>query len=222
MIRKRLNKRTPVFDAGTFLSVRGPGKRILTLEKSQVLFSQGDAADAVFYILAGRIKLTVISLKAREAVIAILMKGAFLGETCLTAQLVSMKTATSVGASSIVRIEKAAMIRLLDKNPAFSEHFMTYLLSRNVRIEKDLLHQLFNSTEKRLARVLLLLAHYGQKSKKTELLAPGLSHGKLADMLGITVSKVGFFMKRFRKLGFIDTVGGLRVHSSLLNVVLHD
>lgn len=222
--RKQINKPTPSFAAKTFLSVvnrEGRGKKILTLKKNQILFSQGDDSDAVFYILEGKVKLTVVSLKGKEAVIAVLERGAFLGEACLTAQLVRMKTATSMGASRVVRIEKTAMLRVLHDQPAFSELFMSYLLSRNLRIEEDLVDQLFNSSEKRLARVLLLLAHYGEDGQ-AESIIPKVSQEALADMIGITQSKVSFFMNKFRKLGFIDTVGGLNVHSSLLNIVLQD
>jgi CRP/FNR family cyclic AMP-dependent transcriptional regulator len=222
MTRKRINKPTPSFAAKTFLSIIDRGKKILTLKKNQILFSQGDDSDAVFYILEGKVKLTVVSLKGKEAVIAVLERGAFLGEACLTAQLVCMKTATSMGASRIVRIEKADMLRVLHEEPAFSELFMVYLLSRNIRIEEDLVDQLFNSSEKRLARVLLLLAHYGKESNKTELLTLKINQETLADMIGITQSKVSFFMNKFRKLGFIDNIGGLHVHSSLLNIVLQD
>jgi CRP/FNR family cyclic AMP-dependent transcriptional regulator len=222
MTRKRINKPTPSFAAKTFLSIIDRGKKILTLKKNQILFSQGDDSDAVFYILEGKVKLTVVSQKGKEAVIAILERGAFLGEACLTAQLVCMKTATSMGASRIVRIEKADMLRVLHEEPAFSELFMAYLLSRNIRIEEDLVDQLFNSSEKRLARVLLLLAHYGKESNKTELLTLKINQETLADMIGIKQSKVSFFMNKFRKLGFIDNIGGLHVHSSLLNIVLQD
>jgi CRP/FNR family cyclic AMP-dependent transcriptional regulator len=222
MTRKRINKPTPSFAAKTFLSIIDRGKKILTLKKNQILFSQGDPSDAVFYILEGKVKLTVVSLKGKEAVIAVLERGAFLGEACLTAQLVCMKTATSMGASRIVRIEKADMLRVLHEEPAFSELFMAYLLSRNIRIEEDLVDQLFNSSEKRLARVLLLLAHYGKESNKTELLTLKINQETLADMIGITQSKVSFFMNKFRKLGFIDNIGGLHVHSSLLKIVLQD
>jgi len=220
--RKQTNKPAPFLAAKTFLALMGRGKKILTIKKNRILFSQGDPSDAVFYILEGKVKLTVVSQKGKEAEIAVLNRGAFLGEGCLTAQLVRMKTATAMGASRIVRIEKTDMLRVLHEQPAFSELFISYLLSRNLRIEEDLVDQLFNSSEKRLARVLLLLAHYGKESNKTELLTPKISRGRLADMIGITPAKVSFFMKKFRKLGFIDNIGGLHVHSSLLNIVLQD
>jgi len=225
MTRKQKNMPNPSIDAKTFLSVVNRGGRrekILTLKKNQILFSQGDASDAVFYILEGKVRLTVVSQKGKEAVIAVLARGAFLGEASLTAQLVHMKTAMSMGTSRIVRIEKADMLRVLHEEPALSGLFLAHLLSRNIRIEEDLKDQLFNSSEKRLARVLLLLARFGKESHKTELLTPGISRKTLADMIGITSSKVNFFMNKFRKLGFIDNHGGLRVHSSLLNIVLQD
>jgi CRP-like cAMP-binding protein len=221
MTRKRINKPTPSAAAKTFLSIIGRRKKILTLKKNQILFSQWDPSNAVFFILEGKVKLTVVSQKGKEAVIAVLDSGAFLGEACLTAQLICMKTATSMGASRIVRIEKADMLRILHEEPAFSELFMAYLLSRNIRIEEDLVDQLFNSSEKRLARVLLLLAHYGKESK-TEPIIPKISQETLADMVGTTRSRISFFMNKFQKLGFIDNIGGLHVHSSLLNIVLYD
>jgi CRP/FNR family cyclic AMP-dependent transcriptional regulator len=225
MTRKQISKPTQSFTAKTLLSIigrGGRGKKMLTLEKNQILFSQGEPSYAVFYILKGKVKLTVVSPKGKEAVIAVLERGAFLGEGCLTAQSVRMKTATSMGTSRIVRIEKAAMLRVLHEEPALSELFVAYLLSRNIRIEEDLVDQLFNSSEKRLARVLLLLARFGKESNKTELLTPKISQETLADMIGITRSKVSFYLNKFRNLGFIDNIGGLHVHSSLLNIVLQD
>jgi CRP/FNR family transcriptional regulator, cyclic AMP receptor protein len=212
---------TQTFTGKDLLSIIGGRTKVLSLKKNQILFSQWDASDAVFYILEGKIKLTVVSKKNKEAVIAVLGHGAFLGEGCLTPQLTRMKTATSMGASRIVRIEKADMVRALHDEPAFSEPFMAYLLSRNIRIEEDLVDQLFNSSEKRLARALLLLAHYGN-GNRSELLIPKVSESVLADMIGISQPKVSFFMNKFRRLGFIDNNGGLHVHSSLLNMVLQD
>jgi len=225
MSRKRKNIIPLVSAAKIVLSVIGReshGKTILTLKKNQILFAQGDNSDAAYYILEGKVKLTVLSLKGKEAVIAVLERGAFAGEACLTAQLVCMKTATSMGASRIVRIEKADMLRALHEESSFSELFMAYLLSRNLRLEEDLVDQFFNSSEKRLARVLLLLAHFGHQSDNTKLLASKINHETLADMIGITPSKVSFLMNKFRKLGFVDTISGLRIHSSLLSVVLQD
>ncbi|MCG3116713.1 MAG: Crp/Fnr family transcriptional regulator [Candidatus Manganitrophus sp. SA1] len=214
-------KRSLPFNANTFLAIVGGGKAILNSPKKQSLFLQGDAADAVFYIQSGKVKLTVVSPKGKEAVVAILGRADFFGEGCLAGQSVRMATAISMEDSTIVRIEKAAMIRVLHEEPAFSELFMAYLLSRNIRIEEDLVDQLFNSSEKRLARVLLLLAHFG-KEGKAELVIPKMSQETLAEMVGTTRSRVSFFLNKFKKLGFIEYNGELRVHSSLLNIVLHD
>ncbi|MHB8483002.1 MAG: Crp/Fnr family transcriptional regulator [Nitrospiria bacterium] len=214
-------KRPALFNSKIFLKTVGSGKTILKFQKKQIIFSQGDAADAVFYILEGKVQLSVVSQKGKEAIVAILERGDFFGEACLTGQLIRMKTATSMAESEIVRIEKSAMIRVLHDEPVFSELFMVHLLSRNLRIEEDLVDQLFNSSEKRLARILLLLAHFGKESK-IETIIPKISQETLAEMIGTTRSRVSFFMNKFEKLGFIDKNGGLRVHSSLLNIVLHD
>ncbi|MCG3111387.1 MAG: Crp/Fnr family transcriptional regulator [Candidatus Manganitrophus sp. SB1] len=214
-------KRALPFNANTFLAIVGSGKTILNSPKKQSLFLQGDAADAVFYIQSGKVKLTVVSPKGKEAVVAILGRADFFGEGCLAGQSVRMATAISMEDSTIVRIEKAAMISVLHEQPAFSELFMAYLLSRNIRIEEDLVDQLFNSSEKRLARVLLLLAHFG-KEGKSELVIPKMSQETLAEMVGTTRSRVSFFLNKFKKLGLIEYNGELRVHSSLLNIVLHD
>lgn len=214
-------KRSRPFNADTFLAIVGGGKTILNSPKKQRLFLQGDAADAVFYIQTGKVKLTVVSPKGKEAVVAILGRADFFGEGCLAGQVVRMATAISMEDSTIVRIEKAAMIRVLHEEPAFSELFMAYLLSRNIRIEEDLVDQLFNSSEKRLARVLLLLAHFG-KEGKAERVIPKMSQETLAEMVGTTRSRVSFFLNKFKRLGFIEYNGELRVHSSLLNIVLHD
>ncbi len=214
-------KRTMLFDPKTFLTIVGSGKTILKSRKKQIIFSQGDAADAVFYLLEGKIKLTVISQKGKEAIVAVLGRGDFFGEACLAGQLVRIATATSMDDSTIVRIEKNAMIRVLHEEATFSELFMSHLLSRNIRIEEDLVDQLFNSSEKRLARVLVLLAHFGKESK-TEPIIPKISQETLADMVGTTRSRISFFMNKFRKLGLIEYNGGLRIHSSLLNIILHD
>jgi CRP-like cAMP-binding protein len=215
------HKRIIPFNPKTFLTIVGSGKTILKSRKRQIIFSQGDSADAVFYIQEGKVKLTVISPKGKEAIVAILGRADFFGEASLAGQLVRIATATSMEDSTIVRIEKAAMIRVLHKEPAFSELFMSHLLSRNVRIEEDLVDQLFNSSEKRLARVLILLAHFGKESK-TESIVPKISQETLADMVGTTRSRISFFMNKFRKLGLIDYNGGLQIHSSLLNIILHD
>jgi CRP/FNR family transcriptional regulator, cyclic AMP receptor protein len=210
------------FDPKTFLTKVDGGKKILKCRKKQALYSQGDAADAVFYLLGGKVKLTVFSSKEKEAVIAILGQGEFFGEACLAGQLVRTATATALEESMVMRIDKAAMIRVLREEPTFAELFMSHLLSRNMRVEEDLVDQLFNSSEKRLARILLLLAHYGKESKVEDLIVPKISQETLADMVGTTRSRVSFFLNRFRKLGFIDYNGGLRVRSSLLNIVLVD
>ncbi|HEV8327148.1 MAG TPA: Crp/Fnr family transcriptional regulator [Nitrospiraceae bacterium] len=209
------------FRPQTFLKQIGNGKTTLTCPKKQVLFSQGDTADAVFYIQAGKVKLSVVSQQGKEAVIALLEKGSFFGEGCLAGQLVCMASATTLEDSILVRIERTAMVRVLHNEPAFSEMFLTYLLRRNIRIQEDLVDQLFNSSEKRLARVLLLMAHFG-KEGKPEPVVPKISQDTLAEMIGTTRSRVSFFMNKFRKLGFVYYNGGMHVHSSLLNIILHD
>jgi len=214
-------KRTTPFNPQTFLTKIGRGGTSLTSSKKQVLFSQGDAAEAVFYIQEGKVKLTVVSQQGKEAIVAILEQGSFFGESCLAGQTVRMSTATALENSSIVRIDKDAMIRVLHEEPTFAELFMSYLLSHSIRIQEDLVDQLFNSSEKRLARALLLLAHFGKEGKPEPVIAK-VSQETLAEMIGTTRSRVSFFMNKFRKLGFIDYNGGLYVHSSLLNIVLHD
>jgi CRP/FNR family transcriptional regulator, cyclic AMP receptor protein len=213
--------RTPLFSPQLFLTQAGQGKSRLQLLKKQTLFSQGEAAEAVFYIHAGKVKLTVVSQQGKEAVIAILEQGAFFGESCLAGQGTRTATATVVEDGSVVRIDKDTMIRVMHDQPAFAELFMTYLLSHSMRIEGDLVDHLFNSSEKRLARVLLLLAHFGKEGKPETVIAK-ISQETLAEMIGTTRSRVSFFMNKFRKLGFIDYNGEMHVHSSLLNVVLHD
>jgi CRP/FNR family cyclic AMP-dependent transcriptional regulator len=214
-------KKITLFNPQKFLKQVGNGKTTLTAPKKQILFSQGDAADFVFYIQAGKVKLTVVSQQGKEAVIGILEKGSFFGEGCLAGQLVCMATAITAEDATLVRIEKTAMIRVLHDEPAFSELFLAYLLSRNIRIQEDLVDHLFNSSEKRLARMLLLMAHFG-KEGKPESVVPKVSQEMLAEMIGTTRSRVSFFMNKFRKLGFVYYNGGLHVHSSLLNIVLHD
>lgn len=215
------SKQPRPFNPKAFLAKVGSGKTILQYRKNQRIFSQGDVADAVHCIQEGRVKLTVVSQQGKEAVVAILERGDFLGESCLAGQPLCLATATVLEVSTIVRIEKTAMIRVLRKDPTFAELFMAYLLSRNIRIQEDLVDQLFNSSEKRLARVLLLLAHFGKEGKPEPVIAK-IPQETLAEMIGTTRSRVSFFMNKFRKLGFIDYNGGLHVHSSLLNVVLHD
>ena len=214
-------KRATPFNPQTFLAIVGHGKTTLQAPKEQLIFSQGDTADAVFYVQAGRVKLTVLSPQGKEAVVGILEHGSFFGEGCLVGQLACMATATAVDVSTIVRIEKAAMIRVLHDESSFSELFTAYLLSRNVRIQADLVDHLFNSTEKRLARILLLLAHYGEEGKP-EPVIPKISQDTLAYMVGTTRSHVSFFLNKFQKLDFINYNGRMEVHSSLLNIVLHD
>ncbi len=214
-------KRRAPFNFQGFIENLSSGKSVLTFPKRKMIFSQGDAADAVFYIQSGKVKLTVVSQQGKEAVIAILERGAFFGESCLAGQHIRPATVTTVEDSSIVRIDKDVMIRLLHDEPTFAEFFMSVLLVHNIRIQEDLVDQLFNSSEKRLARVLLLLAHFG-KEGKPETVIPKISQETLAEMIGTTRSRVSFFMNKFRKLGFVEYNGELHVHSSLLSVVLHD
>ena len=214
-------KLTTPFDPHTFLLKVGNGKTILNSPKDQIIFSQGDAADAVFYIQAGKVKLTVVSQQGKEAIVAILERRSFFGEACLAGEHVRIATTTAIENSVIVRIEKQAMIHVLREEPTFSELFISYMLSRNIRIQEDLVDQLFNSSEKRLARVLLLLAHFGKEGEPEAVIAK-ISQEALAEMVGTTRSRVSFFLNKFRKLGFIQYNGGIHVHSSLLNVVLHD
>ena len=213
--------RTTPFDPELVLSKVGKGKTTLLTAKKHSIFSQGDAAEAVFYIQTGKVKLTVVSQQGKEAVIAILEPGAFFGQSCLAGQTIRAATATAVEDSNIVRINKDAMVRVLHEEPVFAELFMAYLLAHTIRVEEDLVDQLFNSSEKRLARVLLLLAHFG-KEGKPETVITKISQETLAEMIGTTRSRVSFFMNKFRKMGFIDYNGELHVHSSLLNIVLHD
>ena len=214
-------KSKPLFDPKNFLAKVGKGRTIAKYSKDQIVFSQGDPANAIFYIQKGKIKLTVVSNNGKEAVIAILNSGDFLGEGCLAAQPLRIATATTISDCSIIRLEKAAMIRVLHDEPTFSEMFVSYLLSRNMRVEEDLVDQLFNSSEKRLARVLLLLSHFGKEGKPEPVIAK-ISQETLAEMIGTTRSRVSFFMNKFRKMGFIEYNGELHIHSSLLNIVLHD
>jgi len=209
------------FDPQIFLAKVETGKTRAELHKGQIVFSQGEPADAVFYIQKGKIELRVVSRHGKEAILAILGDGDFFGEGCLAGQPLRMATAASVTECSILRLEKSAMVAVLHDEPRFSALFISYLLSRNIRIEEDLVDQLFNSSEKRLARLLLLLANFG-KEGKPEAVIPKVSQETLAEMIGTTRSRVNFFMNKFRKLGFIQYNGGLNVHSSLLNVVLHD
>jgi CRP/FNR family transcriptional regulator, cyclic AMP receptor protein len=210
-----------LFDPKIFLAQAGEGKTISTYQKNQIVFSQGQVADAVFYIQQGTVKLTVVSEQGKEAVVAILGPGQFIGEGCLNGHALRIATTRAVDECVITRLDKATMIATIHNEPAFSELFMSYLLSRSSRIEEDLIDQLFNSSEKRLARLLLLLANFGKDGTPQPIVGK-FSHELLAEMIGTTRSRVSFFMNKFRKLGFIEYNGKLEVHSSLLNVVLHD
>jgi CRP-like cAMP-binding protein len=209
------------FDHEAFLKRIESGKTTRGYRNKQVVFSQGDAADSVFFIQSGRVELTVVSTRGKEAVIGVLEGGSFFGEGCLAGQPLRMSTAVAIELSSIIRVGKSTMVRVLHQDPEFAELFTAHLLSRNARIEEDLVDQLFNSAEKRLARTLLLLAHFG-KDSKPESVIPKVSQETLAAMVGTTRSRVSHFMNRFRKMGFIDYNGGLQVHRALLTVVLHD
>jgi len=209
------------FDAKSFLTKVGTGRSLSPYRKKQVIFAQGESADAVFYLERGQVKLTVISDRGKSAVVAMLGRGDFFGEGCLAGQPVRMATASALTDVSIVRVERRAMIGLLHEGSQFSERFMAHLLARNVRFEEDLVDQLFNSSEKRLARVLLLLARFG-KEGKTEPVIPKISQEVLAGMVGTTRPRISGFMNKFRKLGFIEYNGGLHIHSSLLNVLLDE
>jgi len=214
-------KRVVSFDPEVFLATVDVARTITQCPKDYKIFSQGDPADAVFYIQKGRVKLTVVSKQGKEAVIAILGAGDFLGEPCLIGQTVCLATAAAISASVILRIEKNEMLRVLHEERRFSDLFVPYVLSRNVRTQEDLVDQLFHSSEQRLARTLLLLAHYG-KEGTPEPVIPEINQETLAGMVGTTRSRVNFFMNKFKKLGLIDYEDGLRVHKSLLNIALHD
>jgi CRP/FNR family cyclic AMP-dependent transcriptional regulator len=212
------------FDPDTFLATIGDGRKILSVPKKQAIFAQGDDADSVFYVQKGKVRLTVVSQAGKEATIAIVSERNFFGEGSLAGQVLRMGSAAAMTDCDLLRVEKKAMMDALHREHALSDMFVAYLLARNIRYEEDLVDQLFNSSEKRLARVLLLLAHFG-KEGIPETVVPKISQETLAAMVGTTRSRVSFFMNRFRKMGFIDYAGGaegLQVHSSLLNVVLHD
>ena len=214
------NKRD--FDPKKFLATIGSGRKIVAVPKKQTVFAQGDPADAVFYIQEGKVRLTVVSKVGKEATLGILSEGDFFGEGGLAGQSLRMGSATAMTDCELLRIDKKAMMLALHREHTFSDLFVAYLLARNIRYEEDLVDQLFNSSEKRLARLLLLLAHFG-KEGVPETVIPKISQETLAEMIGTTRSRVSFFMNRFRELGFLDYGGSeLQVHSSLLNVVLHD
>jgi len=216
-------KKKREFDPNTFLATIGEGRKIVPFQNKQTIFAQGDACDAVFYIQTGKVRLTVVAKNGKEATIGILNPGAFFGEGGMAGQPLRMGSATAMTDCELMRIEKKAMMRALHREHALSDMFVAYLLTRNIRYEEDLVDQLFNSSEKRLARILLLLAHFG-KEGVPETVIPKISQETLAEMVGTTRSRVSFFMNRFRKLGFVDYHSGdeLQVHSSLLNIVLHD
>ena len=213
------------FDPKTFLARVGDGRNLAKYRKGQIVFSQGEIGDAVFYIQKGKVKVTVVSEQGKEAVVAILGTEEFFGEGCLAGQVQRMSTVTAMTDAVIVRLEKAAIVRVIHQEPAFSEMFIAHLLGRTIRVEADLVDQLFNSSEKRLARMLLLLANFGKETRPEPVIAK-ISQETLAEMIGTTRSRVSFFMNKFRKLGFIEYNGsmenGIEVHSSLLNVVLHE
>ena len=215
-------KNTRNFDPHAFLATIGDGRKTLAVPKERTIFSQGDGADAVFYIQKGKVKLTVVSQTGKEATIGIMSAGSFFGEGALAGQVLRMGSAAALTDCELLRVDKRAMMDALHREHSFSDLFMAYLLARNIRYEEDLVDQLFNSSEKRLARILLLLARFG-KEGVPETVVPKISQETLAGMVGTTRSRVSFFMNRFRKLGFIHyNGGGLQVHSSLLNIVLHD
>jgi CRP/FNR family transcriptional regulator, cyclic AMP receptor protein len=219
LVLKKPTKDT--FDAQASLAKLGVGTTILAFQKGQNVFEQGDPADSVYYIQQGRIKLTVLSDHGKEAVVGILEPGQFFGESCLTGHKLRISTTTAMEPCVVTAITRKAMITLLYDEPAFSEFFLTYLLTRNIRIEEDLIDQLFNSSERRLARMLLLLANFG-KDGPPQPISPNISQETLAEMIGTTRSRVSFFMNKFRKLGLINYNGHIEVNSSLLSTVLHD
>jgi len=221
MVKKLKNVKVHVFDAQAFLDSAGVARKVKEFKKAVLVYSQGDAADSVMYLQEGSVKLTVISEGGKEAVIAILGPGDFFGEGCLAGQSVRMGTATAIAPSTVLVIEKREMFKVLHEQHELSDRFISFMLARNIRIEEDLVDQLFNSSEKRLARTLLLLARYGKEDQPHGVL-PRVSQETLAEMIGATRSRVNFFMNKFRKLGFIKYNGGLQINTSLLSVVLHE
>jgi len=214
-------KGKPPFDPKVFLSKANGGRAISKYQKNQIVYTQGESADAVFYIQSGKVKKTVVSEQGKEAVVALLGTGDFFGEGCMSGQPRRLATVTAMTECVIARISKADITRVIHEEPAFAELFISHLLARNVRVEADLVDQLFNSSEKRLARTLLLLANFGKEGRPEPLIAK-ISQETLAEMIGTTRSRVSFFMNKFRELGLIDYNGHIEVHSSLLNVILHD
>jgi len=221
MAKKAKNVKVPVFDAQAFLDSAGVSRKVKEIKSAESVYVQGDAATSVMYLQSGGVKLTVVNEAGKEAVVAILGPGDFFGEGCLAGQSVRMGTATAITPSTVLVIEQSEMFKVLHKEPALSDRFITFMLARNIRIEEDLIDQLFNSSEKRLARTLLLLARYGKEDQPHGVL-PKISQETLAEMIGTTRSRVNFFMNKFRKLGFIEYNGGLQINTSLLSVVLHD
>ena len=221
MARKPRALTPPAFDIHAFLDAAGVSRRVVRFAAAAVVFTQGERANSVFYIQAGGVKVSVLSATGKEAVVALLSPGDFFGEGCLAGQSLRMSTAAAVVPTEVLRLPKREMVRMLHEHPGFADRFIAHMLTRNIRIEEDLVDQLFNSSEKRLARTLLLLARYGQEHASERTL-PRLSQGTLAEIVGTTRSRVNFFMNKFRKLGFIEYNGTLKINSSLLSVVLHD
>jgi CRP/FNR family cyclic AMP-dependent transcriptional regulator len=209
------------FNAQAFLESAGAARKVVKYERAEVIFSQGDGCESVMYLQKGGVKISVLSKTGREAIVAMLGPGDFFGEGCLAGQPVRIATATAIAPSAVLVVEKSAMIRLLHRQHAMSDRFIAHVLTRNIRIEEDLIDQLFNSSEKRLARALLLLARYGQQDAPQRVL-PKMSQKALADMIGTTRSRVNFFMNKFKRLGFIEGNGELKINNSLLSVVLHE
>ena len=214
-------KRRKSFDVKVFLSTVDGGRSVSNYRKNQKIFAQGDAADSVFYIQDGQVKLSIISELGKEAVVALHRKEDFFGEGCLSGQSLRLASAATMTDCVIMRLDKTAIVRVLHEQPKFSEMFLSYILARNARVEADLVDQLFNSSEKRLARLLLLMANFGKEGRPEPVIAK-VSQETLAEMVGTTRSRVSFFMNKFRKLGFIEYNGNLEIHNSLLNVILHD
>jgi CRP-like cAMP-binding protein len=214
-------KATKVFDPKVFLATVNGGRTIVSYRKNAVIFAQGKPADEVFYIQKGKVKITVISEQGKEAIVAVLGPDEFCGEGCLTGQLLRLATAAAMTECEVIRLQKETMVRVLHEEPAFSEFFVAHLLTRTIRVEADLVDQLFNSSERRLARALLLLANFGKEGHPEPIIAK-ISQETLAEMIGTTRSRVSFFMNKFRKLGLISYNGHIEIHSSLLNVVLHE
>jgi len=221
MARKRALP-APAFDVRAYLDAAGVSPRVARFARGAVIFTQGDPARHVFYLQTGTVKLSVLATTGKEAVVALLGAGEFFGEGVLANQPARISTARAMAAVSMLRIPKGEMIRLLHNQPDFSDRFIAHMLTRNIRIEEDLVDQLFNSSEKRLARALLLLARYGKEEDPMSRTLPKLSQETLAEMVGTTRSRVNFFMNKFRKLGFIEYNGGLKIHNSLISIVLHD